>query len=396
MAVSWAITPPAGVESSYDYTANTDVRDVSDVLDAVYVADTPLVNKIGFGSAAMNNPIEWVTDSIGYGYIIVSNGGAIASDASSFVCGTTGLGAISTALRQIHTGTVLKANKNSDKSLGYMVVEDLSLGGGSVVFAFLSGTTDTSGISDAATLFIVGSPVNEGSEPRQDTTRGRALCSNYMQIFRQDIRMTGTRQAIQMYAVKNELKKQITLRTMEYKREVERSAILGRKEAGSATETPLMGGVYDFLRGQSGSHIDTTTTSLTESALNDLCKAIYDKGGMPDTLLLGAKQAQVIPTFEKSKLRLEQDSRITGWYVTKYLTDLGVTLDILISRWVPDNFAFVLSASSIKLIPLRGRKFILDKLGRKGDYVEWQLISEVSMEFRGYNLGQHGQFSALT
>jgi hypothetical protein len=56
----------------------------------------------------------------------------------------------------------------------------------------------------------------------------------------------------------------------------------------------------------------------------------------------------------------------------------------------------VLDANKIKLIPLRGRKFILEKLGKKGDYVEWELISEATMEFKGYTLGQHGMFDALT
>lgn len=396
MATSWAITPPSGVETTYDYTANTDVRDVSDVLDAVYLADTPFINKIGWGAPANNKIIEWITDNIGYGYLIISNGAAVASNASSFVVGTSGVGAVSLALRQIHTGTVLKYNNGSDKSKGYMVVEDFSLGGGSVVFAYLSGTTQPADISDGATLFIVGSPVNEGSAPRQDSTRPRDIKSNKTQIFRQDVRMTGTRMAIEMYAVANELRHQITLRTKEYKRELERTAIIGHKDAGSSTETQLMGGIYDFLKDESGSHIDTSTTTLTETALNDLCNAIYDKGGEPNTLLMGPTQARVIPTFERQRVRLEQDSRIAGFYVNKYLTDLGVTMDILISRWVPKNFAFVLDASKIKLRPLRGRKFILEKLGKKGDYVEYQLVSEVSLEFKGYNLGQHGMFVALT
>jgi hypothetical protein len=74
MAISWAITPPSGVENTFDITASTDVRDVSSMLDAVYVADTPFVNRIGWGGATHNKIHEWITDSIGYGYVILSNG----------------------------------------------------------------------------------------------------------------------------------------------------------------------------------------------------------------------------------------------------------------------------------------------------------------------------------
>ena len=82
--------------------------------------------------------------------------------------------------------------------------------------------------------------------------------------------MSGTRTATQMHAVSNELRHQIMLRAMEHKRHLERAVILGVKDAtsGTATQARTMGGIAWFMAGQSGSHIDTTTTSFTESALN--------------------------------------------------------------------------------------------------------------------------------
>ena len=395
MATSWALTPPSGVENTFDITASTDVRDVSDMLDAVYIADTPFINSITWGEPTKNKIIEWVTDSIGYGYLILSNTGTVASDASSFVVGTSGCGAQSLALRQIHTGTILKYN-NQSTALGYMVVEDFSLGAGSVTFAYLSGTTVLETITDAATLFIVGDAVPEGSSPRQDATRPRSLASNKTQIFRQDVRMTGTRAATQMYAVADEMRKQIDLRTKEYKRSLERTVILGRKEAGSVDETQTMGGIYDFLRGQSGSHIDTTSTSLTEDVMNALVKGCMEKGGMPTTLLCGFDRQQDISGWDVAKKRVEPDTRIAGFYTNKYLTDLGPVLTVLVSRWVPANFAFILDTGKIKLRAMQGRKFILEKLARTGDFTNHQIISEVSLEFKGYNLGQHAMATALT
>ena len=277
-----------------------------------------------------------------------------------------------------------------------MVVEDFSLGAGSVTFVFLSGTTSAEAITDAATLFIVGDAVPEGSSPRQDSTRPRNIASNKTQIFRQDVRMTGTRMATQMYAVANELRKQIELRTMEYKRSLERTAILGFKDAGSSAETQMMGGIYYYLKGESGTHIDSTNTSLTESVLNNIIKGVMEKGGTPDTLLVGFDRQQDLSAWDVAKKRTRPDTRIAGYYVTQYLSDLGCVVDILVSRWVPKNLAFVLEKNKIKLRAMQGRKFILEKLGKKGDYTEYQLISEVSMEFNGYNLGQHGMASALS
>jgi hypothetical protein len=296
-------------------------------------------------------------------------------------------------MRQVRTGTVLKYN-NQSIDLGYYIVREYTYTG-SIVWTGISGTSCSATVTDAATLFIVGNAVKEGSTPRLDATRPRQLCSNLTQIFREDIRMTGTRQAIEMYGVPNELRKQIGLRTQEYKRQVERTLILGYKHAGTTAETQMMGGIYDFLRTQSGSHIDITTTTLTETKINDVAQAIFDKGGEPNTLLLGPKQARVIPTLERARVRVTQDSRVAGFYVTKYMTDLGVEMSILISRWVPKDFAFILDANKIKLMPMRGRKFNLEKLGKVGDYVEYELISEITMEIKGYTLGQHGMFAEL-
>jgi hypothetical protein len=42
-----------------------------------------------------------------------------------------------------------------------------------------------------------------------------------------------------------------------------------------------------------------------------------------------------------------------------------------------------------------GRKLIIEKLGKAGDYDQWQLISEFSLEHHGVKWGQHGAFLKL-
>lgn len=394
MAASWGTSRPTGVEYSGDIGSSTDIRDVSAVLDSLYLADTPFVNRLSWGKPAHNITIEWVTDSIGPGYVVIN--GEVASDASDLVINSGGCGTVAEALKQLVTDTVLKYNGNATKSKGYVVVNNpaAGAGAGSCEIDFLSGTSCL--ISDAATLWIIGKVANEGSVPRNDTTRDRSIASNKTQIFRGDVQMTGTRMSMDMYGVPNELKHQIKRRTEEYWRSLEAACIIGHKESGSATETRLMGGVYDFLKDESGSHIDTTTTSLTEGVLNDVLEAIAQKGGVPNTILTGYKQNRKIPAFDRSRVRVEQDSNKAGFAVTKYLSDLNVELDILASRWVPSNFLFVLDINEIDLRPMVNRKFNFEKLAKVGDYERWQLISEVSFEFRGYSHGKHGMFTALT
>lgn len=390
MSTSWAIAPPTGVESTHDTVASTDVRDVSDVLDLLALADTPLINRLKWGSDCHNKIISWITENLGSGYIVLS--GQVASDASYILVGTSGIGNITQALDQLHTGTILKYSKHA--SNGYVVVEKPNNGSNSSIIDFMSGTSCL--LTAAATMFIVGSPVNEGSSPRIDRTRERAVASNKTEIFREDVRLTGTKMATEYHGVTNELQHQIEMRAKEYWRTLEAAVILSKKDAGSSTETQTMGGIYDYLSGQSGSHIDATTTTLDENSLNAVCQAVFDKGGTPNVFLCGSKQARMINLFDRARVRVEQDSKIAGFSVKKYMTDLGVELDILISRWCPTRYAFVLNLEDINLRAMRGRKYLLEKLAKTGDFVNYQLISEVTLEFRGYGTAQHGMYTALT
>ena len=157
-----------------------------------------------------------------------------------------------------------------------------------------------------------------------------------------------------------------------------------------------MNGVLGFLRGQSGSHIDTTTTSLTESAFNNLVAAVWDNRGNPDVVVGSHDQIRKFTGWDRARVRVEQDSKLAGFHVTKYLTDIGIEVDLIPMRKFPINTVFVLDTSKIKLRAKRGRKLFVEKLGITGDKVEYQMISEFSAEVRGYDLGYHGYFSALT
>ena len=397
------MNPATGVETTWEITASTDVRDVSEVLDAVYLADTPLMNRLKWGAPTHNTKIEWISDNIGYGYVVLSHGADLASGTTSWEIGTSGLGAISLAVRQLNSGTILKVmdTDHAAASLivkGWYVVNNWSVGGTLSVSA-LSGCTLAEAITDASTLYIVGNAVPEASATRYDKTRPRSLHSNYTQIFRQDVRMSGTRQALAMHAVPNELRHQIMLRAKEHKRQLERTVILGKKEAGAAAAgdyVRLMGGIMDFMAGQSGSHIDATTTAFTETALNNLLAAMWDKGATPNAILTGPARARSISSWERARVRVEQDSHVAGFYTNRYMSDLGWDLEILVSRWCTSNVVFVIDTSKIIPRAMRGRKYLLEKLGKNGDYDEYQLIAEVTLEMRGYTEAQHGMFHALT
>jgi len=263
-----------------------------------------------------------------------------------------------------------------------------------VTFEFLSGQATSVAASTA--VYIIGSPVNEGSSFRADKTRERGVASNAFEILRQDIYITGSQMNTDMYAVGNDLRHQIMLRTREMQRERESTALFNVEQARSTTEAGLMNGVLGFLKGQSGSHIDSTTTSFSETAFNNVAAALWENGSTPNAFFGHQSQIRKFTTWDRSRIRMSPRENLGGAHISSYMTDIGIEVDLVPLRRCPTNIAYVLDTSKIKLRAKKNRKLILDRLGKTGDFEKYQLISEFSLELRGYNQGQHGMFDRLT
>ena len=55
----------------------------------------------------------------------------------------------------------------------------------------------------------------------------------------------------------------------------------------------------------------------------------------------------------------------------------------------------MLDSDKIKPRAKKGRKLFVEKLGKDGDRTRYQMISEWSLEMKGYDTGQHGAFLKL-
>ena len=182
----------------------------------------------------------------------------------------------------------------------------------------------------------------------------------------------------------------------ELQRERERQALYGvHVTPRSSTEASMMNGALGFLIGQTGSNIDTSTTSLTESDVNTVVSSCWESGATNLTFFGNLDQTAKFTRWDKNRIRMGIEERKGGGLITKYLCECGLELEIVPMKKVPANIAFVLDTSKIALRAKKGRKGFMQKLGLAGDFEDWQIISEFSMEMKGYNLHQHGLFSAL-
>ncbi|MBW1719909.1 MAG: DUF5309 family protein [Deltaproteobacteria bacterium] len=374
----------------------TQKRDVSESLDLLALADTPFINKIGWGPESGGNKIEWVTEDLGPG-IVTQQSITVSADLSLVLSSIDGLDA-SLAIYQIRQGSVLYTWDSTEAAHMMAVVTSMpglsNAADCSIHVSWISGTKTS--MPAAQKHYVLGAYANEGSIPGKPAPRQRGLCSNAFTILREDVQITGTMKSTDMYVIGREDRHQILMRLKELQRNRERAALYSTYIAKTSAMAGMINGVFGFLNSQTGSHIDTSTYSLTESAVNTVVSKVWEYGGRNLSFFGHINQTAKFTRWDKNRIRTRINEGRGGGRITSYLTEAGIEIDLIPMALVPTNLAFVLDTSKINLRAKRGRKAIMEKLGKMGDFDDWQILSEFSLEMRGYNQKQHGMFTKLT
>jgi len=406
MAVDYFATTSAPTDrglgqSTLDIVSSTDKRDVSDMLDLLALADTPFINRVGWGSPFSATKIEWLSEDLGPGWFKTS---AVAACADLCMeVASAGLAMTSTeAAKQLMTGSLIYHYNSTDGEHMLAAVTAVTYGGdASVSFEALCTTADAGATATSVIagdpIYILGAVANEGSLPRTGKWRARALRENDATILRQDIQITGSMKETDMYAIGSEEVHQIRMRLKEMQRERERIALYsGGVGARSTTVAAVSKGVFGFLNPQSGSHIDTSTTTLTPSAMNTVVNEVWNYGGNNLTFFGSINQVAKFTQWDIDRIRMAPRDKRGGGNITYWMAECGIEVELVPMRQVPNNLAFVLDTSRIQLRAKRNRKALMEKLGKAGDFEDWQIISEFSMEMKGYDHAQHGMFTKLS
>lgn len=384
-------------QATTDIVSNTNRRDVSDMLDLLAISETPFINRIGWGPESGGTMIEWISEDLGPGY--VQAGSVKASAGASLQISTVEGMTTAQAAAQIMTGTVLYHYNSTDGEHSLMLVVSVGSDGELEVETLSTAITFSVAASTIAgdNLYIIGAVANESSLPRTGNWRTRVLNSNGFTILRQDVQISGSMAATDMYAINSEEQHQILMRLKEMQREREKSALYSVKVTPRAVaEASLMHGALGFLYSQGGANIDTTTTALTETAVNTVVSAAWESGASNLTWFSDITQASKFTQWDKNRIRTSVTESKGGGYINYYLCECGIELEIVPMRKVPKNIAFIIDTSKCKLRAKKGRKAIMEKLGKAGDFEDWQILSEFSLEMKGANLHQHGLFTKLT
>jgi len=349
--------------------------DLSEVLASILLDDADVLSTFGVSSeAATQTKHSWVEDALNATTITQTAG-------NSFLSGTTATVIVFSAnISRITAGTLLKDRISGNSE----VVQVTAVSGISATVTRGYGATTAAAHVSAAVWDIISNPRPQGMAGPKDESKARTLAHNFTQIFSKGVQITGTANAIDHAGVNKEDAYQIDMRMRELKRELDRTVIMGVRapnDVGASTYGTL-GGLIDFIGYIGAGNINTSAETLTPTVLNAMIKQIWDEGGSPTHVIVGGLQKQKISTFDQEYRRSTMDTRRAGFTVEDFLSDLGISLRVVVDRWMPDDVALVVDSSRIKIMPLTGRAMFLEKLAKTGDSDDWQIVGEYTMEVR--------------
>jgi hypothetical protein len=289
-------------------------------------------------------------------------------------------------MAQITDGAILMGFSSADTTHSIMFVNSTSLTGDIEI-----EMSPCASIDIGEKLYIIGNFANEGSIAGKDITQQRTAVTNNFAILREDVRITGSMAATDFYAVGDVTRHAIQMRLKKMQKFREMSCFFARTLTRSATLAGMFNGIDAFINTYNDSGtVDSTTTTLTESDFNSTVANLWDAGCIPNAVFGSAKQIRKFTAWDRSRVRIKQSDTSGGLHITSYMTDIGVPLDVVPMQNFPVSFLFILDTEKIQLRAKKGRKLLIEKIGKRADADEYQLISEYSLQCQGGTINTMG------
>lgn len=241
----------------------------------------------------------------------------------------------------------------------------------------------------------------EGDDSTYATASPTTLLSNYTQIFKKTVMVSGTADAVRKYGRKEEFAYQMAKKGKELKRDIEFSMVQNAaSSAGSTTVARMSAGLESMIAGNralAGSTnttgttagyaaglwtrpVDGTTAAFTETALVAALDAAWQDGGDPGIIMCNSSQKRVMATFggatkytgvSVNQGRTAQAVVLGG--VDLYISDFGEH-KVHLNRYMRTRTVLCLDPDYISFGFLRGIKF--EERAKTGDATRGELLAE--------------------
>lgn len=339
--------------------------DVSSMISQISPFETPLLNALTQAPREASSILhEWLEDTLSPNTLLAST--AASTSGTAF--------GVSNAQRY-QVGAVFKDNNTGE----YVQVTAVTANTLVVSRAFAGTTAGVLAAGD--TLFFIGDAALEGADVSVDTSVARSRVTNYCQIFKKDIIVSGTMNAVTTLGdAGEEYNYQLGQRMKEMLRDLEKSVISGKLSGntiGSASNYRTMKGLWDFLSTNS-----TSIATLSTSVLDDTIQNAWSNGGNPNLIIADATWKRTIDGFNSNRAAL-QNSDMNSFenLVTFYESTFGA-FPVILGRWMPTKSVMVINTHNVHVVPLKGRTFQHQAVAPTGDAKKGMILGEYTLEVK--------------
>lgn len=230
----------------------------------------------------------------------------------------------------------------------------------------------------------------EGDDLTAKTVTVTARLNNRTQISAKKVVVSGTQQAMNPAGRKDELAYQLSLASLEIKRDMESSATQLDVLATSPRQARgLRGWVVDNVNRNGGTlasytantgYTAGTQRAFTEAQVKDVLQQVFTNGGEPDMIMLPPAAKQTFSGFTGNATRFDksEDAKLYS-SVDFYVSDFG-TLQCVPNRFMATRDVFVLQSDKLAVAYLRPFQTI--ELAKTGDAEQRELVVEWTLECR--------------
>ena len=239
----------------------------------------------------------------------------------------------------------------------------------------------------------------EGDNATAKTVTPTVRVNNRTQIATKTVIVSGTQQAMNPAGRKDEMSYQLSLASLELKRDMESSLcqldviataprqirglrgwLVDNKDSGTGYVAPS-----SYTTNNVVVTTDGTQRAFTEAQLKNVLQQVYTQGGDPDTILVGPSQKQTFSTFTGNATRFDksEDAKLYA-SIDVYVSDFG-SLTVLPNRFQRSRDAFVVQSDKVAVAYLR--PFTTIELATVGDAQQRELVAEFTLEYRAPKSG---------
>ena len=215
--------------------------------------------------------------------------------------------------------------------------------------------------------------------------------NNRTQISAKAVAVSGSEQAMNQAGVKNQMAYQLSMISLELKRDVETGLTQNAVTVAAPRQSRgLVGWVVDNVDAGVGyvaasytantAQTDGTQRAFTEAQLKNVLQKVFTAGGEPDTVMVGPSQKQTFSTFSGNATRFDksEDAKLFA-AIDCYVSDFG-SLKVIPNRFQRSRDAFVLTADKIAVAYFRPFQTI--ELATTGDAQQREVLAEYCLEVR--------------